>query len=78
MNIDPRGMTFTDWSDRVNGVLVNRTPWRFDGDESEWREWAQHLKDHPDFQGQNIPQPEAFADWEEWAMRFNQTVELPG
>jgi hypothetical protein len=41
-------------------------------------DWAHYLKDHPDFEGQNIPEPEIFDHWEEWAMRFNQTVELPG
>ena len=77
--IDPRGMTVTDWTDRMalqignSGVLVERLD-----DPKEWRDWAAELLDSPTLEGQNAPNPYQFESWVEWAMRFNQAVELPG
>jgi hypothetical protein len=78
MNIDPRGMNFVDWSDRMNLIL---DPLRiavrfFEGD--NWQDWAAQLVDSPGLPEHNLPMPYQFGNWEEWAMRFNQTIDLPG
>lgn len=78
MNVDPRGMTVVEWADRMSLVLDSMViPERLDNPE-EWREWATNIIDTPNFEGQNVPNPYQFDDWVEWAMRFNQVVDLPG
>ncbi len=78
MNIDPRGMTVIDWTDNMGFVLDKMViPERLD-DPTKWRGWATNILDTPSFEGQNAPDPYQFDDWMEWAMRFNQVVELPG
>ena len=77
--IDPRGMSVVYWTDSM-AYLVDKAgiiPERLD-DPKKWRDWAENLLDTPTFEGQNAPDPFQFDDWEEWAMRFNQVVELPG
>lgn len=78
MNIDPRGMTVIEWTDRMALPLDSMViPERLD-DPKQWREWATNILDTPNFEGQNAPNPYQFDDWREWAMRFNQVVDLPG
>ena len=76
--IDPRGMSVIDWTDNM-GFLLDKmvTVERLD-DPTKWREWATNILDTPNFEGQNAPDPYQFESWVEWAMRFNQVVELPG
>ena len=78
MNIDPRGMTLTDWCDNMSLVLDSMVIPEKLLHEDEWREWATNIIDTPNFEGQNVPNPYQFDDWREWAMRFNQVVDLPG
>ncbi len=78
MNIDPRGMTVIQWADRMSLILDSMViPERLD-DPEQWREWATNIIDTPNFEGQNVPIPYQFDNWMEWAMRFNQVVDLPG
>lgn len=79
MNIDPRAFdTFMEWSDRMNLILDPlRLAEKFlPGD--NWQDWASEVIDSPNLEGQNAPNPYQFRDWKEWAMRFNQVVDLPG
>lgn len=78
MNIDPRGMTLTDWTDNMSFILDKMVLVERLDNEEEWREWATNIIDTPTFEGQNVPNPYQFDDWREWAMRFNQVVDLPG
>ncbi len=79
MNIDPLGMTVIEWTDRMalpvsgTGTTIERLD-----DPNEWQDWAAELLDTPNLEGQNAPNPYQFDDWREWAMRFNQVVDLPG
>lgn len=76
--LDPRYMTVIEWTDRMAQLLDPMViPERL-LEPSLWREWATNILDTPNFEGQNAPNPYQFDDWEEWAMRFNQVVELPG
>jgi len=77
-HIDPRGMTVTEWTDRMAAPLSTMViPERLD-DPDKWREWATNILDTPNFEGQNAPNPYQFDNWMDWAMRFNQVVDLPG
>ena len=78
MNIDPRGMTVIEWTDRMWIMLDKVTLVERLDNPDEWQDWAEGLSDSPSLEGQNIPDPYAFDDWREWAMRYNQVVELPG
>jgi len=78
MNIDPRGLTLRQWADTMSLVLDKTIQVeRLDHNE-EWREWATNILRTPSIEGQNVPNPYQFNDWREWAMRFNQVVDLPG
>ena len=67
-----------DWADRMSLVLDSMVIPEKLLDPEEWREWATNILDTPNFEGQNVPNPYQFEDWMEWAMRFNQVVDLPG
>lgn len=76
--IDPRGMDVMEWTQRMALPLdIIGNPEQLMKPE-EWREWAISISDTPTREGQNVPDPHQFDDWQEWAMRFNQVVELPG
>ena len=78
MNIDPRGMSVIEWTDSMGLVLSSMViPERLD-DPEQWREWAANILDTPSLEGQNAPNPYQFESWRDWAMRFNQVVDLPG
>jgi hypothetical protein len=76
--IDPRGMTVFEWTDAMsinldspNGAFV---PALIDPENpDEWRTWAAEVVRAL---GSNAPDPAYFADWREWAMRFNNTTNL--
>ena len=76
MNIDPRMMTVTEWTDFMAPLLepFGRMP-RLDNPEF-WKEWALTLIQRPAIQHFCPPDPRYFEDWEEWAFRFNQAVPL--
>ena len=67
-------MDVIQWTDRMAETLpfpVNRLL-----DPDEWRAWARNLIQYPQVSAFNPPDPEQFVDWQIWAVRFNQTVEL--
>ncbi len=76
MNIDPRGLSVTDWCDAMVLQLdpYGTTP-RLD-DSSEWQDWASEVVQFSGIDKQSPPDPFDFTNWGEWAMRFNQAVTL--
>ena len=79
MNIDPRNMSFRDWTDQMGLLLDSLMPiYRFDESEDKWKDWANYLADQLGLDDPNVPNPELFDDWRDWAMRFNQVVILSG
>lgn len=76
MIIDPRGLTAIEWTDYMADELdgYSRPP-KLD-DESKWQGWALTVIQSPRIAAFNPPEPFGYADWSEWAMRFNQAVTL--
>lgn len=75
MIIDPRGMDPVEWCERT-GVELKRYGQLPLGNLISWQEWARQLTYLPYFAGRSIPDPQGFAGFEEWATRFNQTVQI--
>lgn len=74
--IDPRYIaSFEEWADFMYptleryGVVVQFT----DGD--DWKSWAAGLLSLNPLARLGSPQPYAFDDWREWAMRFIGTLD---
>ncbi len=72
--IDPRYMNVLEWTDRMAEILPFPVYRLFDPE--EWRAWARNLIQYPQVSVFNPPDPDQFNDWERWAERFNQVVEL--
>jgi hypothetical protein len=72
--IDPRYMNVFEWTDRMAEIL-SFPVFRF-FDPEDWRAWARNLIQYPQISVFNPPDPDQFNDWELWAERFNQVVEL--
>lgn len=76
MNIDPRGLAVTDWTDFMTTQLVGYSvPPRLD-DPKSWQTWALVVCQSPRIAAFNPPNPLTFTDWRDWAERFNQAVVL--
>jgi hypothetical protein len=76
MNIDPRQLTVTQWADAMTLQLTGFSqPPRLDSPDW-WQGWALVVNQSPRIAAFNPPNPYAFSDWREWAMRFNQAVDL--
>lgn len=71
--IDPTFMTAVEWTDRMSLLLPDIYPLKIE-EEREWKVWARHVLQSSQISQHNPPQPDLFADWREWASRFNQTV----
>lgn len=75
--IDPRGLTVQQWTDFMATPLIGYSqPPRLDNPR-EWQAWALVVVQSPRIAATNPPNPLEFADWSQWAQRFNQTVDLP-
>lgn len=78
MNLDPRYSDAVDWcNDMVSEVEQFGTA-PLIREESEWRQWARTVVSFPGIAKSTPPNPDFFADWKQWAIRFNQCVLLPG
>ncbi|QDH50428.1 hypothetical protein [Caulobacter phage KcrB] len=73
--IDPRGMTLTDWADSVILSLTDAFAYGKLMNEAGWQDWATGLVRSPSFSARNLPDPYAFKDWREWAMRAYPMLE---
>lgn len=78
MSIDPRGMDVITWTNRMTPLLDSSGPVSRLLDPNRWKEWATEVLDNLAFQGVVVPDPNQFNDWMQWAIRFNQIVDLPG
>jgi hypothetical protein len=75
--IDPRGLTVIEWTDYMTDELVGfTTAPRLDVAE-QWRMWALAVCQSPNLAAFSPPNPLQYEDWQEWAERFNQAVDLP-
>jgi hypothetical protein len=71
--IDPEEMSAMEWTDRMSLELPRILPMKINH-ESEWRDWAYHVIQDPSISRRHPPDPGTYADWREWADRFNETV----
>lgn len=76
MTFDPRFMSWDRWSSETkaahltNGTLPQGVP------EERWQDWASMALAIPANAQRQIPQPQFFASWRDWAYRFNEYVVL--
>lgn len=69
--IDPRGLTVVEWCDRMIPALESYgTIGRLDNPD-EWRDWARRAYNLTASLRQNVPSPDWFSDWQDWANAFN-------
>jgi hypothetical protein len=71
-------MTVIEWTDRTALNLDKLVQVERLDDPEKWQDWANNILKTPNLEGQNTPNPYQFDDWMEWAMRFNQNVDLLG
>lgn len=70
--IDPRGMSVTEWADRVVPfVEAYGSVGKLDSADN-WRAWATGIASLTEMQKQGVPSPNEFADWQDWAFQFVQ------
>ena len=72
--IDPFGMTATDWTDAmaINLEEFGNLPRLENAD--AWQAWAEQVLNLPGLSGSIVPDPYAFARWEEWAAQLNAVM----
>lgn len=78
MNLDPRYSTAVEWCNDMIGELESFGTAPIIKDESEWKRWAMTVCQFPGVARLTPPNPVVFQDWKQWAIRFNQSVLLPG
>lgn len=73
--IDPRYMSLTQWADAV--ILTVSDTWSFGRltDEDKWRDWATAFVTASGYSQRNLPDPNQFLDWQEWAQRVYPMLE---
>lgn len=74
--VDPRLVDLPRWADETFGLLydLSAVP-RLDAQgEREWIDWARLLVGTPAIAAFNPPDPDSFADWRDWAVRFNEAI----
>lgn len=76
MIINPIGLTVMQWTDAMTLELLGFSqPPRLDSP-IQWQQWALAVSQSPRIARFNPPNPLQFADWRDWAARFNQSVDL--
>lgn len=70
--IIPIDITELDWFDAsITDLVSYGVLARYEGD---WRECASQWMLNSELSQLNLPRPETFSTFQEWAFRFNQTV----
>lgn len=67
-------MDVIEWTDRMAETLPFPVYRLFKA--VDWRAWARNLIQYPTVSKFSPPDPDEFEDWQQWAERFNQVVEL--
>jgi hypothetical protein len=77
MTINPIGMDIKTWADAVVQELRrHRTTAPVLESGQPWQEWGLRVANLPALLGFNIPNPNNFDDFYEWACRFNGAIQL--
>lgn len=72
----PTQMSWDDW----NGNLViyyGREPVPHDPDENNWKMVAKDIADLSTFASYPVPDPDLYANWQDWAMEFTEIINGP-
>lgn len=69
----PTGMQLQDWADQVCLDLDSAGPIGRLMDPTKWQEWGTQFLNISSI-GCNLPQPQGFTDWRDWAERFCQEL----
>ena len=69
MAVNPAGMGLREWADAT--ILSLQSTWAFGrlDDETKWQDWAVAFVRAPHIAQRGPPDPYAFSDWQDWAMR---------
>ena len=89
MIVDPRGFRDDEviqWADIMTGHLgffpdpTNGSDANFErlDDPAQWQDWAMGVFGGSDPLGQDVPDPYAYDNWKEWAMRMFATTNFQG
>lgn len=72
--IRPVNISLQDWADRTTGILQKfGFRQRLMGD--DWVPWGMNLVQiMARVRGGQIPRPDQFKDWRDWALRLNQVI----
>lgn len=76
MIIDPQGLTPVEWCDRMVNELKTFGQFQVLTPSGNWQDWATQLLYQPKLDKFKIPHPQDFSSFEEWAMRFNEVVQI--
>lgn len=73
--INPAGMTLRDWADRSTGIFQKFGFRQRLIDDDDLVKWGMNLVYVlARVKGAQIPRPDQFQDWREWAVRLNQAI----
>ena len=72
--IDPDGMDPLSWTAAMNIDLERFGFIPMLQDANKWQDWGAEVSKFASLSGIVVPNPYEFADWQEWARRFNETL----
>lgn len=73
--IRPYGLSLKEWCDRTVGIL-QQLGFTAQLNGNDWRGWGLALMRSAVSNKGQIPNPYAFNDWQEWAVRVNGVLSL--
>lgn len=75
MIVDPRGMDVITWASMVTPLLDQYGPLGVLRDPAQWQAWANNVMIQIGLDAADLPSPYLYADWREWAVRFDQVTD---
>ena len=73
--IDPRQMTSAkSWCDAMSLSLINVGQLPHIRDDTEWKAWATGVIAALGATVTQLPSPDSFEDWKDWAFEFNKAL----
>ena len=70
---EPRGLKLAEWGAVVAEQLASSGV-SAPHDENDWKAWVSALHQVPSLVSMNIPGPDGFDSWQDWAERFIGSV----
>lgn len=64
---EPGGLTWQEWSAAFSGYNTSVSFIPQPMPEVDWKTWAREVRQVPSFEGYNLPEPEDYDTWQEWA-----------